>query len=144
MKTQTTTKVRALDSVPKDYPSLCSGYLPRPIHDDHEYAEAQKAIFELIGFEEQLAPDQSDYLEAVSTFIEQYDQQTISWPRRNPKSILKYLMAEHAMSGADLARSLGINESMGGKILRGERNLTVEHIRFLSRKFCVSPEIFIV
>ena len=130
MKTQTTTKVRALDSVPKDCPSLCSGYLPRPIHDDHEYAEAQKAIFELIGFEEQLAPDQSDYLEAVSTFIEQYDQQTISWPRRNPKSILKYLMAEHAMSGADLARSLGINESMGGKILRGERNLTVEHIRF--------------
>ncbi|XOV73428.1 MAG: type II toxin-antitoxin system HigA family antitoxin [Verrucomicrobiota bacterium] len=143
MKTQTATKVRAFNSVPKDYSCLCSGYLPRPIHDDHEYAEAQKAIFELVGFEEQLTPDQTDYLEAVSTFIEQYDQQTVSWSRRNPKSILKYLMAEHGMSGADLARSLGMNESMGGKILRGERNLTVEHIRFLSSKFSVSPELFI-
>jgi antitoxin component HigA of HigAB toxin-antitoxin module len=50
-------------------------------------------------------------------------------------SILKYLLAEHGMNGADLARSLGVNESMGGKILRGERNLTVEHIRFYPINF---------
>ena len=143
MKKQVNEASQSFKAIPKDYASLCARYIPRPIHDECSYQAAQDAVCSLAGYEDHLSDDQSDYLEAVSTFIEQYERQTVRWPKRSPKSKLKHLLEEHGMSGAELARCLGMNESMGGKILRGERNLTVEHIRSLSDKFSVSPELFI-
>lgn len=143
MTTRLQKTARALKELPRDYPGLCNDYLPRPIHDADEHDEAQNAIVPMLGYEDRLTPGQSDYLQAVSTFIEQYEKQAVVWPQATPRALLKFLVTEHGMSGADLARLLGVNESMGGKILRGERNLTVEHIRQLSKEFSVSPELFI-
>ena len=39
------------------------------------------------------------------------------------------------MSASELARLLGIHPSMGSKILKGERSLTVEHLRKLANRF---------
>jgi antitoxin component HigA of HigAB toxin-antitoxin module len=47
------------------------------------------------------------------------------------------------MSGADLSRILGGSRNLGAMILRGDRNLTVAHIRKLAAHFKVSPEVFI-
>lgn len=143
MKTQTQNNASSFSGLLKDYRSLCSEYLPRPIHDERNHKDAQNAIFPFLGFESKLTADQADYLEAIITFIEQFEEQNLKWPRSNPRKLLSFLLQEHEMSGADLARLLEMNESMGGKILRGERNLTVEHIRLLSRKFSVSPALFI-
>ena len=43
----------------------------------------------------------------------------------------------------DLARLLDVHPSMGSKILRGERSLTVEHLRKLCERFKVNPRLFI-
>jgi HTH-type transcriptional regulator / antitoxin HigA len=55
---------------------------------------------------------------------------------------LRHLLAENGMNASDLARLLGMQASMGSKILKGERSLTVEHLRKLAKRFKVSPEIF--
>lgn len=46
------------------------------------------------------------------------------------------------MNPSDLARLLGLHVSMGSKILKGERSLTVEHLKKLSARFKVRPDLF--
>jgi len=46
------------------------------------------------------------------------------------------------MNASDLARLLGVHASMGSKILKGERSLTVGHLRKLADRFKVRPELF--
>ena len=47
------------------------------------------------------------------------------------------------LSGADLSRILGGSRNLGAMILRGDRNLTLAHIRKLAARFKVGPELFI-
>ena len=129
--------------LPKDYVSLCQRYVPRPLHDAADYTAAQQAIKPLVGFEERLNADQADYLEAVSSFIEAYDQTRVEWPKGTPLDTLKFLLQEHKMSAADLSRILGSDRSLGAKLLRGDRRLTVDHIRVLARRFNVEPGVLL-
>src|SRR2546430_2032466 len=116
------------DRLPKDYLGLCQLYMPRPLHDRADYAAARQAIELLAGFEESLTPDQADYLEAVSSFLEAYDHARVKWPKGTPLDTLSFLLAQHNLNAAGLSRLLGTDRSLGPKILRGERQLTVNHI----------------
>ena len=128
---------------PKDYTGLCQRYVPRPLHDATDYAAARQAIEPLLGFEARLNADQVDYLEAVSSFIEAYDRARVKWPKSAPLDTLKFLLEQHEMSAADLSRVLGSDRSLGPKLLRGERRLTVSHIRTLARHFNIEPGILL-
>ena len=55
---------------------------------------------------------------------------------------LRHLLEENGMNASDLARLLGVHASMGSKILKGERALTVDHLRKLAERFKVSAELF--
>jgi antitoxin component HigA of HigAB toxin-antitoxin module len=141
--TRTATGTQSFSALPKDYLGLCQRYVPRPIHDATEYATARQAIEPLFGFEDRLNADQTDYLEAVSSFIEAYDQARVKWPEATPLNTLKFLIEQHEMSAADLSRLLGSDRSLGPKLLRGERRLTVGHIRTLARRFKVEPGVLL-
>ena len=137
--TRTGTGLESLTALPKDYLGLCQHYVPRPLHDAADYAAARQAIEPLVGFETRLNADQGDYLEAVSSFMEAYDHSQVKWPKGKPLDTLKFLLEQHEMSAADLSRVLGSERSLGPKLLRGERRLTVDHIRVLARHFNVEP-----
>jgi len=47
------------------------------------------------------------------------------------------------MSAADLSRLLGGSRNLGAMILRGERKLTLNHVKILARRFGVSSDLFI-
>lgn len=47
------------------------------------------------------------------------------------------------MNASDLARLLGVHPSMGSKILKGQRSLTVEHLRKFAARFQVSVELLL-
>ena len=143
MKTATRTVpcVQSLSALPKNYLGLCQRYVPRPLHDAADYAAARQAIEPLVGFEDRLNTDQVDYLEAVSSFIEAYDQERVKWPKGKALDTLKFLLEQHDLSAADLSRILGSDRSLGAKLLRGERRLTVGHIRTLARRFNVEPGV---
>jgi len=46
------------------------------------------------------------------------------------------------LAPADLSRILGCSRNLGAMILRGERKLTLKHVRTLSRRFRVSADLF--
>jgi len=145
MKTQNRTRAVAKDAferLPTDYLRLCQGYVPRPLHDATDYATACEAIEPLVGFEDRLTDDQADYLEAVSSFIEAFDREAVKWPKGQPLETLRFLLEQHHLTAADLSRLLGSDRSLGAKILRNERRLTMDHIRVLARHFDVEPGLF--
>ena len=47
------------------------------------------------------------------------------------------------MNASDLSRLLGADRTLGAKILRGERNLTIPHLHILSKRFRVRPDLFV-
>lgn len=146
MKTSSDTRTnrpQAFGNLPKDYLGLCQAYVPRPLHDAADYKTACDAIEPLAGFEDRMTPDQKDYLEAVSSFIEAYDRAKVKWPKDSSAGVLAFLLEQHELNAADLSRLLGSDRSLGPKILRGERRLTVDHIRTLARHFNVEPGVFL-
>lgn len=135
----TALKTKAL---PRTYAGLARQFMPRPLRSKLEYNSAVLMIDRLAGFD--LNPDQSDYLEAISLFVSQYEDQhyPIQSPRMKPLEALQFLVDEHAMTGEDLGRLLG-NRNLGQAILRGEKELTKTHIRRLADHFKVEPGVFL-
>ena len=133
--------------LPKDYSKLCGILLPRPIHDRAGYENALELIEAMAGFEAEFTEDQNDYFSVIADFVGSYeDSNPRSRRDSNPQPPLErllHLLDENGMSAADLSRLLGVDRTLGAKILRGERNLTVVHLRVLADRFKVSPALFI-
>ena len=109
-------------NVPKTYRELCELYLPRPIHDDNEDEAATEMMNALAVFSK-LNADQQDYLNAVTEFVDAYDKaKPVRWPKVKGLDVLKHLLKEHDLSGADLSRILGGSRNLGAMILRADRN----------------------
>jgi len=65
------------------------------------------------------------------------------WPKASRVDVLKHLLGEQGLAAADLSRLLGGSRNLGAMILRGERKLTLNHVRTLSRRFRVSADLFL-
>jgi antitoxin component HigA of HigAB toxin-antitoxin module len=129
--------------VPKTYGELCQLYLPRPIRDETEDAEATAVMYALAVFA-RLNTEQQDYLDVLTEFVDAFDKgRKHTWPRVTGIDMLKHLMEEQGMSAADLSRLLGGSRNLGAMILRGERKLTLKHVRTLARRFHVSADLFL-
>ena len=141
--TQTPRRFASNADIPKTYRELCQLYLPRPIHNESENAEAAAMMSALAVFV-RLNAEQQDYLDVLTEFVDDFDKdRKIHWPEISGLDLLKCLLEEHSMSAADLARALGVHRTLGAMILRGERKLTLKHVRTLARHFGVSADLFL-
>jgi len=59
--------------IPKTYRELCRLYLPRPIHDDAEDAEAT-AIMNALAVFPRLNAEQRDYFDVLTEFVDEFDK----------------------------------------------------------------------
>lgn len=127
--------------LPKTYAELVSLHVPRPIGDEVSYDNTVAIIDALAGHA--LNHDQEDYLEILSELIESYEEENLpALPEIKGTKLLQYLLEEHEMTGDDFAKLLKVDRSAGYKILKGTRNLTTDHIRRLSERFSVRPDLF--
>lgn len=128
--------------LPKDYAGLSRLLIPRPIHDDVDYQNVTEISDALAGHS--LSPDQEDYFDLLCRLIEDYEkQQSLPLPKASGLDALRHLLEANDMSAADLARLLGVHRTLGGMILRGERQLTLAHVRTLAKRFKVSADLFL-
>ncbi|MBE7499474.1 MAG: hypothetical protein HS113_04045 [Verrucomicrobiales bacterium] len=67
---------------------------------------------------------------------------TRTWPKLGGGDILQHLLEQQGPTAADRSRILGGSRNLGAMILRGERSLTLPHIRKLAAHFKVGPEVF--
>ena len=148
MKTSATRLMRRFASiahVPETYRELCQIYLPRPIHDDSEDRTASAMMNALAVFPK-LNAEQQDYFDVLTEFVDSYDQarpRNAPWPKATGLDVLKHLLAEHSLSAADLSRILGASRNLGSMILRGDRKLTISHVRKLAAHFKVNPQLLV-
>lgn len=133
--------------MPKDYVGLCGLFLPRPIRDKDDFENVRAVADAMAGFYDRFTSDQTDYFEMLCALMEDYDAanpRKSKVPTVSGADVLKHLMAEREMSGADLSRLLGGSRLLGPMIMRGERRLTADHIRTLSAHFGVSADVFLL
>ncbi|MNC82704.1 Antitoxin HigA [compost metagenome] len=57
-------------------------------------------------------------------------------------AVLRTLMDQYELNQNDFQQEIG-SKSMVSRVLRGERQLTTEHIRKLAQRFGISPALFI-
>lgn len=129
--------------LPKDYPGLCRVFLPRPLHDAVDYANVVEVADAMALWRDDFTRDQADYFDLLCSLIGEYDAKHVKWPKVTGVDALKHLLGEQGLSSADLSRLLGGSRNLGGMILRGERKLTLNHVRTLARRFRVSADLFL-
>jgi HTH-type transcriptional regulator/antitoxin HigA len=142
MKTKTKTRLH-FAGMPKDYEALCRLFLPRPIRDKADYANTVEVADIFAGFEEVMNADQEDYFDILCRLIEAWDAEHVTWPGVSGLDVLRLLVEEHGLSGADLSRILGVSRLLGPMILRGEREITAAHARALGAHFGLPAGTFI-
>ncbi|HEX9973119.1 MAG TPA: transcriptional regulator [bacterium] len=80
-------------------------------------------------------------IDTLGTLIKDYEDRNVPEPEGDPIGCLKHLMEEHNLKYSDLGE-------LGSKcdvleILQGKRQLNIQQVRDLGKRFNVSPAIFI-
>jgi len=83
----------------------------------------------------------SSLMETIGSLIETYESQNIPEIVGNPIDTLNALMAEHGLKQSDLPE-IG-SQGVLSEILSGKRQLNARQIKLLSKRFKVSPAVFI-
>ncbi len=127
--------------LPKDYPALCGLLMPRPVRDEVDLANMTEITDALAGHK--LTKDQEDYLDLLCRLIEDHEREHVPAPKATGLAALRHLLEANDLSAADLSRLLGVHRTLGAMILRGERKLTIEHVRLLAKRFNVTADLFL-
>ena len=131
-------------SLPGRFRALVEKMPPRAIEGDEEMETTLEMIDRLMAIGK-ATRGQARYLETLVQLVEVYEARhhAIHTSDLSGVESLRYLLDESGMNASDLARLLGVHVSMGSKLLRGERALTVAHIQTLAEHFKVRPDLFL-
>ena len=129
------------EDLPRGYEGLCRVFLPRPIRDGVDYANVAEVADAMALWRDAFSSDQDDYFDLLCSLMEDYDEENAKWPKLGGREMLQPLLEEHDFAAADLSRLLGGSRNLGAMLLRGDRNLTLPHVRKLAAHSKVSPEL---
>lgn len=130
--------------LPGRFEDLVALMPPQAILDDIHLENSVEMIDALMAGGK-LTKGQALYMETLVQLVQAYEASNHAIDTADTSGLdsLKHLMGENEMKASDLARLLGVHVSMGSKILKGDRSLTVDHLKKLSNRFKVSPGLFI-
>ena len=133
-----------LQPLPGKLVDLIHYNIPVTITGVKEYKTTLEIIDRLMQIPK-LTKGQATYLQTLVDLVYCYEEkhEQIKTSDVSAQDVLKMLMEEHEMNASDLARLLGVHVSLGSKILKGDRALTLEHIKLLGEHFHVSPAVFV-
>lgn len=83
----------------------------------------------------------SSLMETLGSLIEIYEDHRIEAIEGNPVDVLKNLMEEHGLNQSDLYE-IG-TQGVVSEVLSGKRQLNLRQIKLLSKRFKVSPAVFV-
>ena len=140
---KTTVSKSEFARLPKDYASLCRRHMPRPIRDKVDFENVTEITDAMAGHK--LTTDQEDYFDLLCRLIEDYEKEHAALvpPKVSGLEALQHLLDARDMTAADLARLLDVHRTLGAMILRGDRQLTLSHVRTLARYFGVPADLFV-
>jgi HTH-type transcriptional regulator/antitoxin HigA len=134
----TTTIARTL---PETYFDLVKQFPLTRIRDEEHLAQAQEFLDRLLR--QDLDEGGDAYLDALSDFIEFFEEANEPSPDAPPEYVLRELIHSSPLSQQQLSRAVGIAQSTISALLNGSRRMTTDHIMKLARHFNVSPAVFL-
>ncbi len=112
------------------------------LRSEEQYKKAVKLLDELI---DEVSAEPNDTIESLidilGTLIQDYESKNVPEPVGDPISTLKHLMAERKLRQTDLPE-IG-SQGVVSEILNGKRALNIAQIKALSKRFNVSPAVFV-
>jgi len=129
-------------AVRSEYAALLSSTLPAVIRSEAENERYIAVLEELDGKGNRMTAAERRMAELLTLLIEDFEDKHFALKPSKPVDVLNELMAANNLKQKDLLDVFGA-PSIVSEVLSGKRRLTTEHIRRLSRRFHVSPEIFI-
>jgi HTH-type transcriptional regulator/antitoxin HigA len=124
-----------------EYAALLARTLPAVIHSEKENERCIAMLEALDGKPEKLTAAERRLAELLTVLIEDFEQEAYALKPARPVEVLRELIESNGLKQKDLLDIFG-TPSIASEVLREKRGLTVEHIRKLSRRFHVSPEVF--
>jgi HTH-type transcriptional regulator/antitoxin HigA len=137
-----TTKLAAKD-MPARFADLVALFPPHVIRDENDYDNVIEFMDKLLA-RPKLSKGQTEFFETWTVLIGAYEDvhHAIDTSDISGLDSLKYLLEQNEMTASDLGELLG-NRSLGSKILRGERELSKNHLRILAERFKVDAGLFL-
>ncbi len=112
------------------------------LRTEEQYDNAIKLLDQLIDNVSEKSNDSLESLiDILGTLIENYEDKHVPEPIGDPISSLKHFIGEHHLKQSDLFE-IG-SQGVVSEILNGKRALNVAQIKALSKRFNVSPAVFI-
>lgn len=112
------------------------------IHSERHYKRAVKMLDQLIDdVNEKSDPVKESLIDTLGTLIKDYEDRNIEEPKGDPIGVLKYLLEEHGLTQKDL-NEIG-SQGVVSEILNRKRQLNLRQVVALSKRFSVSPSVFI-
>jgi HTH-type transcriptional regulator/antitoxin HigA len=121
--------------------SLLSKTLPAVIRSEKENEHYAALLEELDRKGSKLSTAEQRLADLLALLIEDFEERHYALKPANPIAALEELMAANDLQQKDLLDVFS-TPSIVSEVLSGKRKLTTEHIRKLSRRFHVSPEVF--
>ena len=111
------------------------------IRTEEENERYAAILYDLDKRSKTLTPAEKELAELLTLLIEDFEEKQYRLPRAKPADVLRFLMDQHGLKQKDLVDVLG-TPSIVSEVLAGKRELTKDHIKRLSERFHVSPELF--
>ncbi len=124
-----------------EYATLLAKALPAVIHNEKENEHYTALLEELDHRAGKLTPAKQRLAELLTLLIEDFEEKHYALTPATGIEALEELMEANRLKQKHLVDIFG-TPSIISEVLNGKRKLTTEHIRKLSRRFHVSPELF--
>lgn len=128
-------------NVPETYEELCEILMPRRIHDKIGLEKAIEVVDWLVMRTQ--TKDQFEYLDMVSDQIIEYESKLYPKEAIDPLGLLQFIFKESKLSVRKLGDILGVDSSIAGRVLKGQRGITVKHAKSLGSWFKLDPKAFL-
>jgi len=124
-----------------EYASLLTSTQPAVIRSEAENERCIRLLEELDGKGGHRSAAERRLADLLTLLIEDFEEKHYALKPADPVTVLRELMNANGLKQKDLIDVFG-TASIVSEVLRGKRKLNAKHIRNLSRRFHVSPEIF--
>jgi len=129
-------------AIRSEYAGLLATALPAVICSESENERCIRALEALDRKGSRMSAAERRLADLLTLLIEDFEERHYPLKPADPVTVLQELMASNGLKQKDLLDVFG-TPSIVSEVLNGKRQLTTEHIRRLSRRFHVSPEVFI-
>jgi HTH-type transcriptional regulator/antitoxin HigA len=123
------------------YTALLAKFPPRVIRSEEQNEDYIQALYELEQRHDRWGSEEAELADLLTLLIEDFEEKNYQLPKSSPLETIAFLMEQHGLKQKDLTDVFG-TPSIVSEVMHGKRELNKEHIRRLSERFHVSPELF--